>query len=106
MSEPSCTGWSSISFMRSTAAFVEITAARLFSAPCRGSYSLEATIMNMKKVSTSISPEMSSAPPVMATEAIPSFRIMPEELTKTAVLSSEMMERFSTARILDSSPSR
>ena len=83
-----------------------MTAARFCSAPCIGSYRREATSRNRNSVSTSMRPLSSSTEPVSATEAMPSFRTVPAEVTNTAFVSSAAIVCFSTARIFRERPPR
>ena len=97
--------WDRISSRRSHCTPVLIIAARFCSATCRGSYILDTNRRNTKKVRMSISPFTNNTPPVNATVAIPSFKIIWAPPTKTAVPSSVTSACFSTARILPSKPS-
>ena len=83
---------------------VLMTAARFWSAPCRGSYKRDTTRRNIKNVSTERLPCMSRTAPTSATVAIPSFSTNDAETTKAARPNSLRMERCSTARIFFSRP--
>ena len=72
---PVCTGWSKISFIRFTLVRVLIMAARFCSTDCMGSYNLETTSKNIKKVSASREPCIRREAPTTAVVPIPNFKI-------------------------------